>query len=371
MPYHARQNKKRLIIAGVLLVSFVIFCFAIGYKLPQRDRHSDWTTIEGNTDKTYCIDSAMYVRMLVGMANGSRIAVFGYKNVSVIDSTARLLHTFDEYDDVLIDSFHNRLIVCKLQYDYTYHTTMASLGYAYYPETEEQKKINIIKYTLKETFADFLKRKGLVLEYNFNDTNYHKKDSLYTVMYRTAHKEEIKFFSGLHPIVEKDENTARPYYSVKFYADEKGNIYDIVEKIDTTVKHDSYDLFMTSMNKLYPNWLSVPLMKTYDRNTHNPSFFIADKSTISDNDFNFESGIVLFSPTGGNGRPMRMYFDQNHMNYYGIKLKDSTVYFKKYAPFDATQGQHIYGFDQLNIPASDKDTLAFVYENTLYRVYRR
>ena len=126
-------------------------------------------------------------------------------------------------------------------------------------------------------------------------------------MYYEENQAEIKFISKLHPLIYAD--TSYHEFWVTYYTDDIGNIYDLIPSSDGI---NNYDELKESWDILYPHWEKMPDIITQKKS--NPSFSVSDTSIITGNELYFDSGIVLFSPTGNDhNRPMQMYFEQNYL----------------------------------------------------------
>ena len=230
-------------------------------------------------------------------------------------------------------------------------------SYTFNPATFEKKRIKLFNYTINNSYQTFLDKQKIKLD--SNDKDYKVKDSIYTQKYRNENAIKIKFLNNLFPVVEWDESLR--WFHVKYYIDKVGKLYIFDNsQID-------YDDFNQSLEKLWKKWNETPLLTSAVKN--NPNFFVADSAVITNNEFNFDSGF-RYDPKGGGSKPMSMYYEQGYLRYYGIKFNKQIFNFKIYNNKNAGYSD-LDSFTQLNYPKSESDTLAFLYKEDLYQIYKR
>lgn len=355
--------KKLLIICGVLLILFFAFCFKIGYKLPQRDLHKDWPLLGENNNPNYMIEPTIGLNAVVSLSSSKLLMLINFAQMVVVDSNGTVLRKFEDIDALYIDSYHSRLITQKAVRINEMSNSTYYLSYDL--KDFREQCVDLIDYTLAESFDDFVRSKGQTLDYAGDAT---KQDSvrerLLARQYKAAQIKDAVFFSTLHHVQRlRDYNGG--IERTNYFTDPNGKLFDIRPPQDS-----SYTDFHGSMKILYPDFSEAPDIQLHEG--HSPNFHIADQPTIAGNDFEFYSGISMMSPTGGNSSPMQLYFEQNYLHYYAVNIKDSTVHFKILDRVHILYVKDkVTSFLQLNTPKSDKDTLAFISGGKLYKVYQR
>jgi len=355
--------RKTLIILGVLLIIFIAFCFKIGYKLPQRDFHKDWPLLDENTDPNYSIEPITRFNTAVKLGSSGLLMLINLKELVLIDSNGTLLRKFEASDDIYIDGLNNRLITRN-------YIRKDGVPTEYYVEFNlkdfSKHPVDLVDYPLAENFVDFAQLKGQTLAYGDSITHRDSiNNSLLASQYKAAHIKDVVLFGTLQPIVRLTDIGGGPI-GLRYFANGKGKFYHIRPLIDTL----GYSSFHESMQVLGPALFNTPDIELDQR--HRSNFHIADRPTIAGNSFQFDSGINIGHPTGGSSHPMSMYFNQNYLFYFSVNIKDSTYHFKISDKIPTLYVQaEVTSFRQLNTPRSDKDTLAFTYNGTLYKFYQR
>ncbi|WP_309608769.1 hypothetical protein [Flavobacterium sp.] len=360
-----KYNSIYLKVGLSLIVLLLVLFYWLDYKLIQKDKHKDWTTLETNTDTFYNIHkTSVRAASWMKVGNGNIYLLVGENDMNLVNENGKIVLKFGCCHNALVDLFHNRIIKSNI----IRNDSIKIVNYVSYDlKTFDSTSVDIIPYRINETYDSFLKRKKITNVYHANnEAEYDRKKKIIEKMYYEENQAEIKFISKLHPLIYAD--TSYHEFWVTYYTDDIGNIYDLIPSSDGI---NNYDELKESWDILYPHWEKMPEIITQKKS--NPSFSVSDTSIITGNELYFDSGIVLFSPTGNDhNRPMQMYFEQNYLNYYTIKFQKRKLNFKMednihimYVEKDLTS------FEQLNIPKSDLDTLAFIYNNELYRVYPR
>lgn len=350
--------KKRLIkiiIASILLtVTIFFFLKCTGYKMPQKDIHKDWSTIDKNTNKNYIVKASIKgINVILKMGQLNRYLVYG-DTKSIIDSTGKILFSFKDTEKVLIDKNNNQLII---EPNYVSYDSINVFSYIFNPETFAKKRIKLFQYSNNNSYQTFLDKQNIKLD--IYDKEYKLKDSIYTQKYRNENANEINFLNSLFPVVEWDESLR--WFHVIYYIDKVGKLYNFNNsQID-------YDDFNQSLEKLWKKWDETPLLTSAVKS--NPNFFVADSAVITNNEFNFDSGF-RYDPKGGGSQPMSFYNEQGYLKYYGIKFNKQIFNFKIYNNENVGYSD-LDSFTQLNYPKSESDTLAFLYKEDLYQIYKR
>ena len=355
--------KKTIIITSVLLcliIATIYYCG--GYKIPQKDKHENWTTLENNSDKLFKIDTIGYVSTLVYL-DFDNLYLYGCgRNIYLMKNNGRKLKSFNENDNITIDFLHKRIISKKTIYIDTLKTEKYI---SYNLKTLDSTSVEIIKFPLKETYQDYLKRKNIIIKnISGQEEDHNRQDSIYTNLYLAEHKEFSDFVNQLYPLVEI--SSTQDSSNITFYTDKKGNVFDINLKD----KETGYSDYTDSMNKLWPNWNKQLEGKESANIKPETNISIADKPCIIGNIFNFDSDIIpSFDPKGGtNNHNNEMNFDQKFINYFEIRFKKSKLNFKETQNY---QTQDVSSFTQLNIPESDNDTIAIIHKDRLYCIYKK
>ena len=325
-----------------------------GYKMPQEDVHKDWSAIDKDTNKNYIVKASIKgINVILKMGKLNRYLVYG-DTKSIIDSTGKILFSFKETEKVLIDKNNNQLII---EPNYVSYDSINVFSYILNPETFAKKRIKLFQYSNNNSYQTFLDKQNIKLD--IDDKDYKLKDSIYTQKYRNENANEINFLNSLSPVVEWDESLR--WFHVKYYIDKAGELYTFANsKMD-------YDDFNQSMEKLWKKWDETPLLESAVKS--NPNFFVADSAIITNNEFNFDSGF-RYDPKGGGSQPMSFYYEQGYLNYYGIKFNKQIFNFKIYNNKNVGYSD-LNSFAQLNYPKSESDTLAFLYKEDLYQIYKR
>ena len=350
--------KKRLIkiIIASILLTVIIFFFlkCTGYKMPQEDIHKDWSTIDKNTNKNYIVKASIKgINVILKMGQLNRYLVYG-DTKSIIDSTGKILFSFKDTEKVLIDKNNNQLII---EPNYVSYDSTNVFSYIFNPETFAKKRIKLFQYSNNNSYQTFLDKQNIKLD--IYDKEYKLKDSIYTQKYRNENANEINFLNSLFPVVEWDESLR--WFHVIYYIDKAGKLYHFNNsQID-------YDDFNQSLEKLWKKWDETPLLTSAVKG--NPNFFVADTDIITNNELNFDSGF-RYDPKGGGSQPMSFYYEQGYLNYYGIKFNKQIFNFKIYNNKNVGYSD-LDSFTQLNYPKSESDTLAFLYKEDLYQIYKR
>ena len=353
--------KKTIIITSILLCLIIATIFYFGsYKIPQKDKHENWTTLENNSDTLFKIDTIGYVSTLVYL-DIENLYLYGCgRNIYLMKNNGRKLKSFNENDNITIDFLHKRIISKKT----IYLDTLKTEKYiSYNLKTLDSINVEIIKFPLKETYKAYLKRKNIINEnISGQEEEYNRQDSIYTKLYLVERKEFSDFVSQLYPLIEisSTQNSS----NITFYTDKKGTIYDI----NTNDKETDYSDYTESMDKLWTNWNKQPERKESANIKPETNIAIADKPCIIGNIFNFDSDIIpTFDPKGGaNNHNNEMNFDQRFINYFEIRFKKSKLNFKETQNY---KFEDVSSFTQLNIPESDNDTIAIIHKDRLYCIY--
>lgn len=360
------KRKKVITIVLIAVLLFIIGCFQIGYKLPLGDRHKNWSTLEDYKSSSYIIQPSIIKSTLLNFGHRNRYLVLDQENkANVMDSTGRIIHVFDQSENILLDSLNNRILVPEYAKDKHPKTENKSAGIfdyiSYNMETLAATPVKVINYELKESYDAFLKRKGITLSYD-DMAAFNHQDSIYSAEYRIEREQDIRFFSKLSPVLAAQSNPL----NVVYYTDHSGAVYNLVPNSKDNDQNAKRN-FSASLYLLYPGSQSAQAI--IDASYFSPDISSADHPAVTGNyiDFSFD---LMIRPTGGAGPGIKLRFNQEYINYYQIKLKDSVLYFKAPDLIEAvfpTKG--VKFFKQLSIPKSDQDTFAFFSEQQLYRVY--
>ncbi|TDG35594.1 hypothetical protein EZJ43_13310 [Pedobacter changchengzhani] len=348
-----RKIPTPIIIISVFATIVVITCFCLGFKIPQFDNHKKWTTLDDNKDSRFSIDKVTDAYVLVDLENPKQFVCYG-DSVRIISESGEIKHVFKtETDDILIDKINNRLIEQATTFE-KWKTEVDSV-FVIDLKNYSKKRVPITENIVSETYEDFKKRLGIVIVYDVSKAKeFTVADSLCSLKYMASQKKYIAFLNTLSPVIQLDNKYGGRHSRVAFYSNKQGELFKIVSS--DVITSDNFESYMRSLDKLWPNWNAEPNKYEFKFKTGN--FALVAKSRVMGNDLTSD---LYFT---------NIRFEQNYVNYYAIKLKDSVLNFKM---FDHTHiiylEKNLQDFDQLNVPKSDRDTLAFVYGNYLYRVY--
>lgn len=350
--------KKRfikIIIAIILLIGTIFFYLkCTGYKMPQEDNHKDWSTLDKNTNKNFIVKASIKrINVILKMGQLNRYLVYGDTN-SIIDSTGKILFSFKATEKVLLDKKNNQLII---EPNYVYYDSTNVFSYIFNPETFAKKRIKLFHYSNHNSYQTFLDKQHIKLD--IDDKEYNLKDSIYTQKYRKENANELNLLNSLFPVVEWDESLR--WFRVIYYIDKVGKLYNF-----NNSKIEAEDINQ-SLEKLWKKYNETPLLTSAVKS--NPNFFVADSAVITNNVFNFDSGF-RYDPKGGGSQPMNFYYEQGYLKYYGIKFNKQIFNFKIYNNKNVGYSD-LDSFTQLNYPKSESDTLAFLYKDDLYQIYKR
>ncbi len=90
-----------------------------------------------------------------------------------------------------------------------------------------------------------------------------------------------------------------------------------------------------------------------------PNFSKADSAMVIGNNLKVNLGLVWGLNTAA--------FEQDFLSYFTLKFKSLQLNFKVFSIYEIG----LDNFKQLNIPETDNDILAFVYQQNLYPVFRK
>lgn len=349
---------KKVIIFSVILIGlFIIICFCIGYKIPQKDTHPDWPEFPKHTNTSLIIESNNLSITHYTEIPGTDNFLIYYRDeksvdqYSIMTKTCKIKHNFGSFNSgIVIDTVHNLLITAH----FVNNDTTKYL--AYNSKTFKPVPISAFKFGVPQSFDVFLDReRGVdknnykggtdrIIEYKPGETKEILKEK-----YKTKYSKFSAFLNSLGDIYDFNENTDG-YQNISYIkCSKEGNLYVF-----------SYD-DQQSIEILCPGFYNDKYRNRNREEGRNLS--IADSSTIRSNDFNLN---MAFYPTGtptGNGGAghFKPHFSQNYRYYNTLKLKNIATNFKGDS----------YSFTQFNIPKNDADTLAFTFEGRLYKMYKR
>lgn len=350
---------KKIIFLSIVFTILIIICFHIGYKLPQFDRHSDWTYLDKNIDKNLMIKKGLMASVIIEIPSLNRFIIYSCCNNSnaiVTNQNGKILHKFkDNGQNIFIDAAHNRLIEKTSNY---IDGKFIDDSYLAYDLTKlKSSPVEIISKPVNERYEDYLKCLSINLDYDQKkEKELEKKRAIYTSKYRASQAEYILFIKSLKPVLGVYGDKTLTFY---LHSDSFGNLYEIYSNADD----------LHSLEILDEDWEGFGrLSSQYINHNHlNPNFknfTVADSKTVVKNYFDFTLGINLSgSPYGNNSGPS-LSIEQKYLNYFSLKIKKQKFYFK-ISDYDSD------GINQLNTPKSDNDTLFFMYEKSLYQAYLR
>lgn len=355
-----KKSNKILIGLVIVLIIFIGISFYIGYKIPQLDKHSDWTYLDQNTDKNLMIKKGSTGNVIIEIPNFNRFIIYSCcdnSNVTVTNGNGKILHEFTNNGrNILIDIAHNRLIEKKS--NYADGKFLNDTYQAYDLVKFRSLSIQVISKPVNERYEDYLKRLNVDLSYVAGkEKKLEEQTIIYNAKYKATQAEYILFLKSLRPVfgVYGDKTLTSYLHTDKF-----GNLYEIYSDADD----------LNSLKILDKDWKGFERISPYyiDHNYFNSNFrnfTIADSSTVVKNYLDFRLGINLSgSPYGSNSGPS-MSFEQEYLSYFSLKIKNKLFYFKILDYWDSEK------INQLNMPKTDNDTLFFMYKKNLYQAYIR
>lgn len=354
------KTNKTFLSLFVILIILIIICFHIGYKIPQLDKHKDWTYLDEYKDENLIIKKGASASVIIEIPNLNRFIIYSCcdnSNVIVTNENGKVLREFKNNGrDFLIDVAHNRLIEKKMNYADGKFLNYSCLAYDL--EKFTTLPIQIIQKPVNERYEDYLKRLNIDLNYvSGKDKELEQKIFFYNKEYKASQQQYVSFLKSLTPVFGVyGDHTLTSY----FHTDKFGVLYEIYCDADD----------LNSLKILDENWRGFARISTnyisHDYFTSNfKNFTITDSSTVVKNYFDCSLGINLTgSPYGSNSGPS-ISIEQEYLSYFSLKIKNKKFYFKI---FDYWYSEKI---NQLNTPKSDNDTLFFMYKKNLYQAYLR
>jgi len=337
--------KRWLIICSIFFSILIIVFVKLDYKMPHLDKHSKWATLSSVTSDGITIKKSRSIfGAYIEIAGTDKFIVakeFDQYTSWLINNRGDSLHEFN--NAIYIDRRHNRIIEEHIDFS----TTKQVHSYiAYDINTLANQPISLIEMIPPESYHDFLISNKIKLNYeNTADSIYKKIDSIYPPKYRIKYAGYLKYLQTLQPITSIYDGYERDY----FYTDEAGHIYDIGKPgVNYTTEE--------SINKLNPIFLPNNNNNTIK---NLPNFSKADSAIVIGNNLEVNLGLIWGRNTAA--------FEQDYLSYFTLKLTSLQLNFKVYNKFEIG----LDDFKQLNIPKTDNDTLAFVYRQNLYQVYRK
>jgi hypothetical protein len=345
------SRKKGLVIFGcvvlLFLVGFIALVFACGYKIPGRDRHKNWPHFPGSSSEAMVIkaDPNLHIYQIKPIANTPFYTVYfttdslhldngnvnNTRYFGIMDNKGRFRVKYENSTLQFWDG--NRIIVKKDIYGDDAKLPEPCDVYDLQTLTKTEEVINPVP--LPATKAEYNEAAGT----EQGQTRFKEK----------YHNDFFDNLSGVPSIVYSDYYSDNDYRGYTLYKDTTGKLY----------KTASYDdsLLLETLSPQVTGYTPVK-DSTANKNTA-PNIKRAGESVITYNNAN--GGV--YSSSG-----IFYEFHQTWLLYYTAFVGSNTTCFKlegsdKDCPYT--------NFYQLNEASKDMDTLLFVAENKVYRLYKK
>lgn len=347
------SRKKGLIIFGcvvaLLIVAYITFIFACGFKIPGRDRHKNWPYFPGSSNKEIILkaDPDLYIYNIEPLKNTPYYLIHftrdsiqfynsnvgGMEYFGIIDNSGNFKVTYNKSTMQFTDG--SRVIVKDEMYgdDAKLPQTCDVYDIKTLFRTEEQ--INNIP--IPATKEEFDEAYGT----EHGQTRFKEK-------YQTAF---FKNLTGIRSIETKSDRYygGGDYRGYTVYKDDNGKLY----------KTASYD-DSSQLDLLSPQVAGYTLSKSDTPDKSKASNILpSGESIILYNDVN--SGI-------GSGYNLFYEYHQTWLLYYTAFIGRNSTSFKLEGSDRDTPYTDFY---QLNKVSKDNDTLIFVAENKLWRLFKK
>lgn len=344
------SRKRGLIIFGcvvaALIVGYIVFMFACGYKIPGRDKHKNWPYFPGSSNPEMVLASIpnLYIYNIEPLPNTAYYIVHftrdslqfhdsnlgGMQNFGIVDSKGNFKVEYIKSTTEFMDG--DRIIVKENTYgDEKLPVTCDFIDSKTLAKTEGV----ITKIPLPATKEEFDEHYGT----DEGQTSFKQK-------YQSAF---FKNLSGVKSIEADNNYDGSDYRGYSLYKDESGKLYQ------TTSYDDGMQLDMLS-----PQVSGyTPPKKTNDSKSKTPNIQQSGESIILYNDVN--SGM-------GGSYSVFYEYHQTWLLYYSATIGKNTTSFK----LEGSDKDHAYTtFYQLNKATADRDTLVFFADGKLYRLYKK
>ncbi|ALM50077.1 hypothetical protein AMR72_14945 [Flavobacterium psychrophilum] len=350
-------SRKRglIIVAGIIVVFAIIFIvvsFNNGYKIPQRDRHKDWSEFPKGSNPDIAIDSinGLYITN-IDLAPGSDYyfihfisdtisydqGVDGVISFGIMDKNCNMIVKYEDRVSVYTDT--NRIIVVKNIF-----------GQEAQPDFCDVYDTRTLKHT---------KEKLNLLEVPARFKYYPEPgEPVFTreEFYKRYRSDFFDTMTGLKEFLDIPSNS-EDYRGYGLYVDTKRNIYTLKNYEDNT-----------TLDVLCGNCNGYNVKNSIDYKNNTKNIVMHDASIISDNHLSSGISLGFGNPNGGGGDMVYFNYYQTWLMYYTIHLGDKTTSFKaeggdKDIPY--------LNFIQLNEPKNNSDTLYLAANTRLWKVYAR
>ncbi len=348
-----RKISTSITLISISIIVVTILCFGLGCKIPQFDIHKKWTTLEANNDSEFSIEKVSSAYVMVNLGIPEQFICYG-DSVKVISESGAIKYIFKtKNEDILIDKNNNRLI--EQATTFAKWKVVVDSAFVIDLQNFNKKRVEVVERIVSETYKAYKKRLNIEIEYSVtNAKEFILADSICTVNYLASQTKYVEFLKTLQPVIQLDNKYGGRNTSTVLYSNNKGTLFTILSS--DFITSNNLEDYMRSLDKLWPKWNYRDY--EYLAKFKNGNFSISDKSRVTGNELDVDWW------------HSRIGFDQNYVNYYAIKLKDSVLNFKVFDNTHITYlEKNLSSFQQLNVPKSDKDTLAFVYGKNLYRAY--
>jgi len=354
----ASRKRSLLIFVGIVIglgIGWVILCFSSGYKIPGRDKHKNWPVFPGSSNPQVALKAIpdLYIYNLEPIKNTPYYAIFfsrdsiqfhdssigGQHLFGIIDKTGKIKYETDKSVSAYLDN--GRIIIREVNYEkQKYPVTCDVIDTA--TLTLSNAQINAMPVPL--TYDEF-------------SEIYYKSDQA-QADFRTKYTTDFyKNLQGIAPIeqdpVYGDSDSLDRGYG--FYKDHKGNLYEL-DDYNNDAQLDALSP-QVSGYKLKPG--------DYTNKTIAPNIKLSDKSIISDNEITGGISTSYGKPNGGRDGIFFSFYQTWLMYYTAIVGRNSTSF-----KLEGGQKDKPYiTFYQLNQVKRDTDTLLFVADNRVWKVF--
>lgn len=339
----------------VLGISWTVLSFKSGYKIPESDKHKDWGYFPKGSNPDIVIKplDSMYIYNLAGLEGTEYYPVQftkdsvqffdsnigGQVRFGIMDGEGNLKVSYDKDVTAYIDG--DQIIVIPVTYGNEKSPTACDV---YNIKTLELKTEPIHLITLSEKYDSYS-----------GPYSYEGGKEKYIEKYRTA------FFENLEGVKSFEE---KPIYQASdknrgygLYKDKEGKLYQTDDYNDTY----SFDILSPQCNS-YILPVSDFAVKTITQNIKE-----AETPIIYKNNLNSGVSIAYGSPNGGHDGLYFNYY-QTWLMYYTINIGNTTTSFK----VEGGEKDWPYiRFYQLNDVKTDQDTLYFIAEAKIWKVYKK
>lgn len=339
----------------ILAIGWTILSFNSGYKIPESDKHKDWSYFPkgNNPDVIIAPLDSMYVYNLATIKNADYYPVqftkdsieFYDSNIGgqvlfgIMDREGKLKAAYDKAVSAYIDG--DRIIVIPATYGDEKPPTICDV---YNIKTLELKKEPINLIVLPEKYDSY-------------SGPYSSEDG----KERFIKKYRTPFFENLEGVKSFEEKPVYPASDKNrgygLYKDKEGRLYQT----------DGYDSSY-SFDILSPQCSSYTLtVSEFGVKTKADNIKQAEIPIIYKNNLNSGVSIAYGSPNGGHDGIYFNYY-QTWLMYYTINIGNTTTSFK----LEGGEKDWPYiRFYQLNHPVKDSDALYFIAESKIWKVKRK